>query len=118
DLVLLVIDDLAERVPAPGDVDRRKLTFEDRVLQVVAEVPHGFKDLAKALVVANVVADEVGITHGQNPCVSAYGSGHPWRVKSSCYLSLLRHSAVGNNKSGQATGDEGRGIGPQRHPAG
>jgi len=64
-LVFVVLDDLGERMPALGQIDRRELALEDRVLQVVAEIPHGLEDLAKPLVVADVVADKVGVSHGR-----------------------------------------------------
>ena len=37
--------------------------FKDRVLEVVAEPPHKLKDFAKALVVADVVTDEIRSAH-------------------------------------------------------
>ena len=37
-LILAVVDDLAQRVAAADEVSGRELAFEDRVLQVVAEV--------------------------------------------------------------------------------
>lgn len=64
DLVFVVLDDFAENVPALGEVDGRELALEDRVLQVVAEVAHGLIDPAEAFVVADVVADEIGVSHG------------------------------------------------------
>jgi hypothetical protein len=63
-LVFIVLDDFAKRVAASGEIDRRELTLEDRVLQMVAEVAHGLKDLAQPLVIADIVADEEGIPHG------------------------------------------------------
>lgn len=64
DLIFVVLDDLAERMPALGEIDRGELALEDRVLQMVAEVAHGLEDLAEPLVVADVVADEKSVTHG------------------------------------------------------
>src|SRR5688572_793711 len=58
-LILAVVNDLAELVPAANQVDRGELAFEDRVLQVIAEAAHGLVDFAEALVVADVVADEI-----------------------------------------------------------
>lgn len=63
-LVFVVLDDVAQGVPAAGQIDGGELALEDRVLQVVAKVPHGLVDLAEPLVIADVVADEVGVSHG------------------------------------------------------
>ena len=73
-LVFVVLDDLRERVAATSQVNRGELALEDRVLQMVAEVAHGFVDLAEALVIADVVADEESVAHSlfsqdeQRPC--------------------------------------------------
>lgn len=45
------------------DIDGCKLTFKDRKLQVIAEVTHGLEDLSETLVVADVIANKVGIAH-------------------------------------------------------
>ncbi len=66
-LVLAVVNLVAESRPALGQVGRRELALEDRVLQVVAEIPHGLKDLTEPLVVGDVVADENRISHGGSP---------------------------------------------------
>ena len=43
--------------------------------QMVAKVPHGFEDLAEPFVIADVVTDEIRVTHGW---LSEYGTGsHP-----------------------------------------
>jgi hypothetical protein len=59
-----MFDDFAERMAAAGQVDPRKLAFKDRVLQVIAEVTHGFEDLAQPLVIGDVIADEIRVAHG------------------------------------------------------
>ena len=64
-LVFVVLDDLGKRMPAFGKIDRIKLTLENRVLQMIAEVPHGFEDFAKPPVIADVVGDEIGVSHGR-----------------------------------------------------
>jgi hypothetical protein len=62
-LIVAVVDQFTQDVPALREVDGRELAFEDRVLQVVPEIAHGLEDLAEALAVVNVVADEVGGSH-------------------------------------------------------
>jgi len=57
------MNQLGERRSALGQVGRCELALEDRVLQVVAEIPHGLENLAKALVVGDVVADEDRVSH-------------------------------------------------------
>ena len=47
-----------------GQIDRRELALEDRVLQMVAEIAHGLEDFAQPLIVADIVADEKSISHG------------------------------------------------------
>ena len=83
-LVFVVLDDLTECVSALGQIDRRELALEDRVLRMVAKVSHGLEDLAEAFIVADVVADEKGISHGR---ISPWrqttihgGSGYPSSV--------------------------------------
>ena len=63
DLVFIVIDDAGEFGAAADDVAGGELAFEDGVLEVVAVAAHGFEDFAEALVVGDVVADEVGLSH-------------------------------------------------------
>ena len=63
DLIVAVVDQFAEDVSAFREIDGSELTFEDGVLQVVPEITHGLVDFTKPLVVADVVADEVGGTH-------------------------------------------------------
>ena len=62
-LVLLVVNDGGNQSTAACEVGRSELALEDRVLEVVAEPPHELEDLAKALIVADVVADEVRSAH-------------------------------------------------------
>jgi hypothetical protein len=47
-LVLLVMNDLAERVATWCQIRRRELTLEDRVLQVIAEPAHRLVYFAEA----------------------------------------------------------------------
>lgn len=67
-----MLDDLGKRMPTLGKIDRIKLTLENRVLQMITKVPHGLEDLAKPPVIADVVGDEIGISHGR---VSRQGEG-------------------------------------------
>ena len=66
-LVFVVFDDLAERVAAAGEIYGGKLALEDRVLEMVAKIPHCFEDFAQPLVIADVVADEKCVAHGDPP---------------------------------------------------
>ena len=63
DLVFVVVDDAGEFGAAADEVAGGELAFEDGVLEVVAVTAHGLEDLAEAVVVADVVADEVGLAH-------------------------------------------------------
>jgi hypothetical protein len=60
-LILAVVDDLAEHMPAAHQIGWRELALEDRVLQMVAEVAHRLVDRLQAFVLADVVTDEVGV---------------------------------------------------------
>ena len=66
DLVLAVVDDAAELLAAADEVAGGELALEDGELEVVAEAAHGLEDAAEALVVGDVVADEVGGAHFGN----------------------------------------------------
>ena len=67
DLVVLMVDKRAEFGAHAGEVGGSELALEDGVLEMVAPSAHGFKDEAEALVVGDVVADEIGLAHPQNP---------------------------------------------------
>ena len=54
---------------ASYEISGSELAFEDRVLEMVAEIAHGLVHGPKPLVIANVVADEVGIAHGGLFCL-------------------------------------------------
>ena len=64
-LIFVVLDDFTERMPTFGKVDRIKLALEDRILQMLAKVPHRLEDFAKTLVVTDIVSDQIGISHGR-----------------------------------------------------
>ena len=62
-LVVAVINNLVQFMLALSQVDWVELTFEDRVLQVISEIAHRLEDFAEPLVITDVIADEIGITH-------------------------------------------------------
>jgi hypothetical protein len=66
DLVVLMVDDRAEFGAHAGAVGGSELALEDGVLEVVTPGAHGFEDEAEALVVRDVVADQVGLAHMVN----------------------------------------------------
>lgn len=57
------MNDLAQLGAAARQIHRRELALEDGILEVIAKVTHRLKDLAQALFVADVVADEIGLAH-------------------------------------------------------
>ena len=63
-LIFIVFDDLAERMPTLGKIDRVELTHEDRILQMIAKVSHRLEHFAKPLVVTDVVGHQIGVSHG------------------------------------------------------
>jgi hypothetical protein len=76
-----VVNDGGKLGLAASEVGRSELAFEDGVLEVIAVVAHGLEDLPQALVIANVVADEVRGTHGN--VVVLVGEGLKWAAPSS-----------------------------------
>lgn len=62
-LVFVVVDEVGEEGAATDEVGGGELAFEDGELEVVSEGAHGFEDLAEALVVGDVVTDQVGLAH-------------------------------------------------------
>jgi hypothetical protein len=58
-----MVDYFAEGVAAADEIGRGKLALEDGILEMVTEIAHGLVDGAQALVVADVVTDEIGIAH-------------------------------------------------------
>jgi hypothetical protein len=62
-LIFVVVDDAGKFGAAANNIACRELALEDGVLKMVAEAAHGFEDLAKALVVGDVIADEVRLPH-------------------------------------------------------
>ena len=62
-LIFVVVDDAGKLGAAPNQVGRGELALEYGILQMIAVTPHGLENLAQALVVADVVADEVGLAH-------------------------------------------------------
>jgi hypothetical protein len=60
-LILAVMNQLAQRVPAAGQVGRREPALEHRVLKAVSEPDHRLVDAAQAEVVGDVVAHQKGV---------------------------------------------------------
>jgi hypothetical protein len=58
-----VFDDAGQFRATPDKVARGELALEHGVLQMIAVTPHGLEDLAKPLVVANVVTNKIGLPH-------------------------------------------------------
>lgn len=75
DLIFGVFDDFGEGGATADEVGWGELAFEDGELEVVAEAAHEFEDFAEAAVVADVVADEVGLAHGVSG--GGYEAGFP-----------------------------------------
>jgi hypothetical protein len=98
-----MLDDFRERMPTSGQIDRRELALEDRVLQMVAEVAHGLEDLAEAFVVADVVANEKSVAHGlisqgeQHPCSES--PAKPFRRRGLAYTVYANWAGLGINYS-------------------
>lgn len=66
-LVLHVVDNFRQFGAAPRQFHRRELAFEYGVLQMVAKPAHRLINLAQALVITNVVTDQVRDTHADLP---------------------------------------------------
>lgn len=62
-LIFVVFDDAGKLRAAPDQVARSELALEHGVLQMIAVTPHSLKDLAKPLVVADVVTNQIGLAH-------------------------------------------------------
>ena len=65
DLILAMVDDLAQQVAASSQVGTRELALEYRVLEVVSKATHRLMNLAQPQVVCNVVADQVRRAHSR-----------------------------------------------------
>jgi len=66
-LVVVMVDDSGDFGAAADEVAGRELALEDGVLEMVAVPAHGFEDFAETLVVADVVANEIGLSHRPTP---------------------------------------------------
>ena len=64
DLVEIVVDDLAEFFREDGFFGIGQLAFENAQLEVVPRVSHGAKDFSESFWVADIVGNDVGISHG------------------------------------------------------
>src|SRR6266404_5996220 len=92
-LIYFVIDNRRQVRAAPRQVAPRQLAFEDRVLQMVTIPAHNLKHLAPALVVADVVADQIGGAHAipPPPRVRLHGN---WTDTCSVYTSGFDRSRL------------------------
>lgn len=62
-LILIVIDNAGQFRPAANKVPGSKLALEHRVLKVIAVPPHSLEDLAKALIIADVITNQIRLPH-------------------------------------------------------
>jgi hypothetical protein len=62
-LVEFMMNDVRQQRATLDQLGFVELTFEDAVLQMIAPIPHGLVNLAKSLIIANVVANEIGMSH-------------------------------------------------------
>lgn len=79
-LIFGMVDDCRKFRQALRKVCRRQLALENGVLQVVAIVAHNLNHLAKPLVIADVVTNEIGLSHYENEGsldVGGAEGGHP-----------------------------------------
>ena len=58
-----MMDHLRQLSAQPNQVCARELAFEDGILKMVAETTQNLKDFPEALVVADIVADEIRSAH-------------------------------------------------------
>lgn len=63
DLVLGVFDEAIEFNAKLDELAVVELALKDGELEVLPPAKHGFVDFAKALGIANVIGDDVGVTH-------------------------------------------------------
>lgn len=61
---MTVVDDFRNDLATASQIGRCKMAFEHRKLQMIAKIAHRSKNFAKPLIVANVVADQEGVSHG------------------------------------------------------
>jgi hypothetical protein len=62
-LVFVVIDDAVKFRATPDKVAGSELALEHGVLQMIAEPTHGLEDLPEPLVVADVVTNQIRLSH-------------------------------------------------------
>ncbi len=63
DLVLVVMNNIAQFGAKADEIDFPELAFEYRKLQVVSPCFHGLEDLAQTLRIGDVVRNYVGVAH-------------------------------------------------------
>ena len=64
DLVEIVVDDLAKFFGEDSFFGIGQLAFEDAQLEVISGISHGAKDFSESFWVADIVGNDVGISHG------------------------------------------------------
>lgn len=63
DLVVGVVDNFGQLSAALQQVGRGELALKDAVLQMIAPVPQRFEDLAESFGIADVIGDDVRVSH-------------------------------------------------------
>ena len=63
-LVLVVMNNRRQLRPAPDQIPRRELALENRILKMIPKPAHGLEYLPQPLIVGNVVANQIGLSHG------------------------------------------------------
>jgi len=62
-LIVVVIDDLGQLCSESDEFTARQPAFEDRELKVITPAPHRLEYFPQTFGVANVIANDVGVTH-------------------------------------------------------
>jgi hypothetical protein len=99
-LVFIMVNNSRQRRPASDQIARRKLAFEYGVLQMVAIATHGLEDLAKTLVIGDVVTDEIRLAHTlllrtlPEPKQHISGRDRPATVSDESNLELRQHTTT------------------------
>lgn len=66
-LIFVKVDQVANDFLALSEIGGGELALEDGILKVVSEVAHGFKDLTETFVIADVIRNDVSISHVEAP---------------------------------------------------
>ncbi len=62
-LVVVVMNNLAQRLAATHQIECRELVLKDRALKMVPKPAHQIEDFPQPLVIRNVVTDQIGAAH-------------------------------------------------------